>query len=458
MTKKTKLWLPLLVAMLMIATVVVAACAKTATVTYAKGADGATGTAPAAQEVALGDEIELISNPFEYEGHTFAGWSDGSKTYQVGAKYKVEGDVTFTALWTEDGGSEEHKCGHECGVCHKCTDTSCTDPACADKCQGHEIADDHKCDNACSECGKCLTPNCNHKDCTDKCQGHEQPAEPFVNAPFNGVIGSMTSMDVMSVLSFNDEGNVFAMVLEATNSYGCDAKYTIAKDGTVTITDGGDTIGTATIVGNVITVTITLPSDEDSSSKQFTFTGEMYEATLIIDGDSSDTYIAEGTPLYLLVMWGDDNATVKVNGNVVPHDQLANTKMPKEKVTIEVTSPEEPKPVYHKVTFKANGEVFATKDVEHGQTVTAPETNPTHETKTFRHWSDGNGAFDFTTPINSDLELEASFGIYVTFDIDGATGTAPEAMWASPAGNVYLPDDSGFSKEGYTFGGWTDGE
>lgn len=45
-----------------------------------------------------GDVITL-AEPSNYAGHTFNGWSDGEKTYQVGDKYKVTGPVTFTAVW-----------------------------------------------------------------------------------------------------------------------------------------------------------------------------------------------------------------------------------------------------------------------------------------------------------------------------------------------------------------------
>ena len=281
MTRRTKLWLSLLLAALMVATVVAAtACAKTATVTYAKGADDATGTAPASQTVNLGTEITLESNPFTRTGYTFAGWSDGSKTYNAGDKYTVNGDVTFTAQWTADGGGD--------------------------------------------------------------------PDEPFTKTAFNGTIGSMTltdgEMTAMSILSFNEgdathDPSIFAMVSSEEGEFAEDsAKYTVAADGTITITHGNETIGTGKIEGKTLTVTITLEGNE--TTKDFTFTGEMYEATVIMDGDSTDMFIAEGTPLYLLVMFGDDNATVKVNGTVVPADQLATTKMPKAKVTIEVTSPQ----------------------------------------------------------------------------------------------------------------------
>ena len=36
------------------------------------------------------------------EGHTFTGWSDGTSTYQAGAKVEITSDTKFTAQWTKD--------------------------------------------------------------------------------------------------------------------------------------------------------------------------------------------------------------------------------------------------------------------------------------------------------------------------------------------------------------------
>jgi len=43
----------------------------------------------------------------------------------------------------------------------------------------------------------------------------------------------------------------------------------------------------------------------------------------------------------------------------------------------------------------------------------------------------------------------------VTFNINGGTGTAPTAQTVNADSAMTLPDGSGFSKSGYTFGGWT---
>ena len=70
------------------------------TVTYAKGAQGATGTAPTETSHAKGETFTVASNTFTYEGYTFENWSDGTSTYAAGVTYTMpEGNVTFTAQW-----------------------------------------------------------------------------------------------------------------------------------------------------------------------------------------------------------------------------------------------------------------------------------------------------------------------------------------------------------------------
>ena len=48
--------------------------------------------------------------------------------------------------------------------------------------------------------------------------------------------------------------------------------------------------------------------------------------------------------------------------------------------------------------------------------------------------------------------IDASFT--VTFNLNGGNGTAPDPKKASPLSSITLPGGSGFSRSGYTFGGW----
>ena len=59
--------------------------------------------------VAAGTSINLAGAP-EKTDYTFDGWNDGTTTYEAGASYTVNGNVTFTAQWTENttpGGDEQ---------------------------------------------------------------------------------------------------------------------------------------------------------------------------------------------------------------------------------------------------------------------------------------------------------------------------------------------------------------
>lgn len=74
---------------------------------------------------------------------------------------------------------QEHKCQHECPVCHGCL-SDCTDPVCANKCKGHE-EEKHVCQHQCPECGKCTDETCTDPVCADKCKGHVKVSKILVN-------------------------------------------------------------------------------------------------------------------------------------------------------------------------------------------------------------------------------------------------------------------------------------
>ena len=79
-------------------------------VTFASSNTSAVGTAPTQENVTADTEITLPANPYTYYGKKFTGWSDGKSTYQPNDTYTMSaGNVTFTALWTDDiwDGSEK---------------------------------------------------------------------------------------------------------------------------------------------------------------------------------------------------------------------------------------------------------------------------------------------------------------------------------------------------------------
>ena len=77
-------------------------------VTYAVGDHATDGTqAPAAQTVEEGTKIDLPAALTPAEGYEFAGWSDGTKTYEAGADYTVTAAATLTAQWKFVGFTKE---------------------------------------------------------------------------------------------------------------------------------------------------------------------------------------------------------------------------------------------------------------------------------------------------------------------------------------------------------------
>lgn len=115
----------------------------------------------------------------------------------------------------------------------------------------------------------------------------------------------------------------------------------------------------------------------------------------------------------------------------------------------------------YRVTFPAepNATIYQYQDVVEGGKAQNPG-DPTRTGFTFAGWKNGNtgGTFDWDAPITSDVEVIAQWTpqvVTVTFDINGATGTAPASITAHYGDTLpALPDDTGFSLAGATFHGW----
>ena len=111
------------------------------------------------------------------------------------------------------------------------------------------------------------------------------------------------------------------------------------------------------------------------------------------------------------------------------------------------------------VTFDPNTEEATwTVEVEEGETVSKPETDPVHpDGKHLMYWAYEDAEYDFTTPVTANITLTAVWGWEVKFLAgEGATGTVESIIVKSYA-NIFLPDGTGLSYPGKVFDGWTDG-
>ena len=101
----------------------------------------------------------------------------------------------------------------------------------------------------------------------------------------------------------------------------------------------------------------------------------------------------------------------------------------------------------YKLTYKVDGAVYKTYDIEYGTTIT-PEAAPTKEGYTFSGWSEVPSKM----PAN-DVTVKGTFTINkykLTYKVDGEVYKTYEMEY----GTSITPEESP-SKEGYTFSGWS---
>lgn len=164
--------------------------------------------------------------------------------------------------------------------------------------------------------------------------------------------------------------------------------------------------------------------------------------------------------------WSDGEQTYGAGASYVVEDNVTFT------ATWDEVSPE---PVSYTVTYALGGhaadgaEVPAAQTVEAGTGITLPAAPEAAENWAFDGWNDGEQTYAAGTSytVESNVTFTAVWKdvtpapetYTVTFDANGATGgSVPEAMTGNLSGaQINLPANTGdLTKEGYTFGGWSE--
>ena len=112
----------------------------------------------------------------------------------------------------------------------------------------------------------------------------------------------------------------------------------------------------------------------------------------------------------------------------------------------------------HSVTFHANDGTQNTSwiRVPAGSTVQAPNPGPTRQDYRFTFWSldaAGTQPYDFSTPVNTDLDLYAQWAGMHTVSFDTGTDAGIDPQQVSDGATVARPTDP--TRDGYTFTGWS---
>jgi len=119
------------------------------------------------------------------------------------------------------------------------------------------------------------------------------------------------------------------------------------------------------------------------------------------------------------------------------------------------------------VTFDINGAVYgsapAAQTVVAGHNIILPNfsgalSNPNYIFEGWNTRADGTGTTyiagaSYTPSGNTTLYIKWHV-CYVTFSVNGGTGTAPATLTVATGSNITLPSGTGLTKTGYTFDGW----
>lgn len=245
MTKKLTRWLLCVVLVLALAaSFALTACEETeqATATFV-GGDGATGTAPDAITVNVGETITLPHNNFQRSGYTFVGWSDGSTTYDEDDEYTLNSNTTFTAQWESNSQTspEQYTLSFDLGA-HAAADAQNPDSLQLEEGKTTQLPSAPKAAEGWTFDGWGTDKLAAKSTYTMPAQNVKLTAqwkavstEPFTTVPFDGIFGLSSSDDKELTILFSSNTSGRLM----TESGGDrEFDYTVA-DGKISLTWGG---------------------------------------------------------------------------------------------------------------------------------------------------------------------------------------------------------------------------
>jgi uncharacterized repeat protein (TIGR02543 family) len=217
---------------------------------------------------------------------------------------------------------------------------------------------------------------------------------------------------------------------------------------------------TITPPGKVVQPLATPEGDNYTTAQTVTLASATTGATIHYSLDGSDP--TTSSPLYSIAITITETTTLKA---IAVKTDMTNSDILTETYTITL-----PTPTNYTITFDANGgsgTAPAAQTVNAGSSITLPDgSGLTMSGYTFGGWNtnaSGTGtnysAGSSYTPTDSITlyarwHSSASTTYIVMFFTNGGSGTAPTTQTVNAGSSITLPDGSGLTRSGYTFGGW----
>ena len=387
----------------------------------------------AIDSVAYGNEIVLRENPTR-EGHTFSGWSEVPATMPA-EDITVEGGFSvnsYNIIYKVDG--EEYE---TVPVVYGTPVTLLASPTK----EGHSFSGWRREQNEnpgafpidiASNADNMLYTNayCTNTTWGDEFKGWHVLFDGNDGTFFHSEYANVESSDALDHylrvdLGAGNEIEKFSFTYRTRKNYSINSPTKIVVEGS-NIADG---------LYTEIAVLTGLPTNNSTYESDMLSNGNRYRFIRFRVTETSSNQKVYNHPFFYISEFG---MTRYVDVMSIPKI------MPAEDVTIEGSFAVN----YYAVTYKVDGEVYATDSIAYGNEIVLRE-HPTKEGHTFRGWSE----VPVTMPA-SDITIEGSFAVNnytVTYLVDGEVYATETVAYGS---EIALRDEP--TKEGHTFSGWSE--
>ena len=171
----------------------------------------------------------------------------------------------------------------------------------------------------------------------------DEPDGPIVTAPFNALIITATEDTITSVM-IEDDSTVSVMIVQngAQEPMQIELTYDITSEGIITIKQGDEVVGSGSVVGRTISISI--------EQYGYEIQRDLYTLSMTVLGEEQVAYCAEGSPLRMMLLAFAEDYDVKIDNVLLQGDELLDYVMPAHSIVVVVSE----KKVEFKITLRVD--------------------------------------------------------------------------------------------------------